>query len=149
MDRSGPAAAGAGLKVEWQKVTARVGPSPKANPFPRQHLVLAGGGHSHALLLSRWLMAPGSRPPGAMVSLVNRGSTALYSGMVPGLVAGHYDLGDCSINLRRLCDQAGVRFLQAEISGLDPGARELQLEGRPPLRYDRLSLDLGAVTDLP
>lgn len=115
----------------------------------QHHLVLAGGGHSHALLLRRWLMVPGSRPPGTMVSLVNRGSSALYSGMVPGLVAGHYGLDDCSIDLRRLCDLAGVRFLQAEIEGLDPAARELQLEGRPPLRYDRLSLDLGAVTDLP
>ena len=126
-----------------------MGPSPKANPFPRQHLVLAGGGHSHALLLRRWLMAPGSRPPGVWVSLVNRGSGALYSGMVPGLVAGRYGLSDCSIDLRRLCDQAGVSFLQAEITGLDPVARELQLIGRPPLRYDHLSLDLGAVTDLP
>ena len=94
-------------------------------------------------------MAPRSRPPGVWVSLVNRGSGALYSGMVPGLVAGRYSLSDCSIDLRRLCDQAGVSFLQAEITGLDPVARELQLMGRPPLRYDHLSLDLGAVTDLP
>jgi len=39
-----------------------------------------------------------------------------------------------------------VSFLRAEIVGLDPLARELRLEGRPPLRFDRLSLDVGAVT---
>ncbi len=52
-------------------------------------LVLAGGGHSHALLLRRWAMHPHKRPPG-LITLVSRSSTALYSGMVPGLIAGLY-----------------------------------------------------------
>ena len=111
-----------------------------------RQLLLAGGGHSHALLLRRWLMQPRLRPPGTRITLVNRTGTALYSGMVPGLVAGLYRPEACAIDLRHLCDRAGVCFVQAEIRGLDADARELQLEGRPPLRYDRLSLDLGAVS---
>lgn len=126
-----------------------MGPQPETRSLPRQHLVLAGGGHTHALLLKRWLMDPGRRPRGVWVSLVTRDSTTLYSGMVPGLVAGRYGRRDCSIDLRRLCALAGVSFLQAEITGLDPVAGELELEGRPPLRYDRLSLDVGAVTAQP
>ena len=47
---------------------------------------LAGGGHSHALLLKRWAMRPERRPKKS-ITLVNRCSTALYSGMVPGLIA--------------------------------------------------------------
>ncbi len=112
----------------------------------RHRLVLAGGGHSHALVLRMWAMCPARRPVATATFLVSRHSTALYSGMVPGLVAGHYDRESCSIDLRRLCEVAGVTFLQAEISGLDPAARELLLEGRPPLRFERLSLDVGAVT---
>ncbi|MBD2422225.1 selenide, water dikinase SelD [Cyanobium sp. FACHB-13342] len=111
-------------------------------------LVLAGGGHSHALVLRMWAMArggPGRRPP-ARITLVSRHSTALYSGMVPGLVAGLYDIRACSIDLRRLCRLAGVTFVQAEITGLDPQARELQLKGRPRLGWDWLSLDVGAET---
>ncbi|WP_094559083.1 selenide, water dikinase SelD [Synechococcus sp. 8F6] len=111
-------------------------------------LVLAGGGHSHALLLRMWGMArrrPSLRPP-AQITLVSRCSTALYSGMVPGLVAGLYDTQACSIDLRRLCRLAKVTFVQAEITGLDVQARELQLEGRPSLRWDWLSLDVGAET---
>ena len=50
-------------------------------------LLLAGGGHSHALVLKRWAMKPEQRPKQSIV-LVNRSSTALYSGMVPGLIAG-------------------------------------------------------------
>jgi selenide,water dikinase len=111
-------------------------------------LVLAGGGHSHALVLRMWAMArdqSGRRPP-AQITLVSRHSTAFYSGMLPGLVAGLYNEPTCSIDLRRLCWLAQVTFVQAEITGLDPQARELQLEGRPSLRWDWLSLDVGAET---
>lgn len=110
----------------------------------REHLVLAGGGHSHALVLRLWAMRP-KRRPNAWITLVNRSSTALYSGMVPGLVAGLYARHECAIDLRRLADQAGVSFVEAEITGLDLAARELLLGGRPPLRFDWLSLDVGAV----
>ena len=115
----------------------------------RQHLILAGGGHSHALVLRMWAMDARRRPADTRLTLVSRHSTALYSGMVPGLVAGRYRLEDCRIDLRRLCLLAGAAFVQAEIAGLDPGARELVLHGRPPLRYDLLSLDVGAVTAEP
>ena len=108
-------------------------------------LLLAGGGHSHALVLKRWAMHPQHRPRGEVV-LINRHSTAFYSGMVPGLIAGDYVRDDVAINLRDLCDRAGVVFVAAEIEGIDPAKRLLNLEGRPPLRYGRLSLNVGAVS---
>jgi selenide,water dikinase len=117
-----------------------------SNAPDRQLLVLAGGGHSHALMLQRWAMRPQSRPVRTLVMLVSRHSTALYSGMVPGLVAGLYGRQEASIALRPLCARAGVSFIQAEIIGLDLCTRELRLQGRPPLRFHRLSLDLGTVT---
>jgi selenide,water dikinase len=86
------------------------------------------------------------RRPAAQITLVSRHSTALYSGMVPGVVAGLYDPAACAIDLRRLCLLAGVTFVQAEIMNLDPESRELVLEGRPNLRWDWLSLDVGAET---
>lgn len=111
---------------------------------PESQLLLAGGGHSHALVLLRWLMG-GSRPPGA-ITLVNRSSTALYSGMVPGLVAGLYEPDACRIDLRRLCSAVEVTFIAAEITGLDLAGRQLLLADRPALTWDWLSLDVGAVT---
>ena len=112
-----------------------------------QHLILAGGGHSHALLLRRWAMQPRRRPKG-LITLVNRQSTALYSGMVPGLVAGLYPRNSVAIDLRQLTDQACVAFIVAEITGLDPVQKQLHLQGRPSLTYDRLSLNVGSVTTL-
>jgi selenide,water dikinase len=114
-----------------------------ADPL-REHLVLAGGGHSHALVLRTWAMNP-RRRPNAWITLVNRGSTALYSGMVPGLVAGLYERREAAIDLRRLADLAGVSFVEAEITAVDLPRQQLLLEGRAGLRFDWLSLDVGAV----
>jgi len=113
---------------------------------PLQQLLLAGGGHTHALLLRRWVMRPDLRPPHCRITLVSRHGSALYSGVVPAVVAGLVPHREGSIDLRRLCAMADVVFVQAEITGLDPRRCELQLAGRPPLRFDRLSLDVGAET---
>jgi hypothetical protein len=112
---------------------------------PSGSLLLAGGGHSHALLLKRWAMTPRLRPKRSIV-LINRHPTALYSGMVPGLIAGIYRREELSINLPHLCDRAGVAFVQAEISGIDSQRQDLLLHQRPALSFGVLSLDVGAVT---
>ena len=112
-------------------------------------LLLAGGGHSHSLVLRIWAMAGRhwQRRPAARITLISRHSTAPYSGLVPALVAGLVGEQAGAIDLRRLCLVAGVTFVQAEITGLNLQTRELQLEGRPSLRWDWLSLDVGAETN--
>ena len=112
---------------------------------PVNQSVLAGGGHSHVLLLRRWAMHPHRRPKG-VITLVNRSSTTLYSGMVPGLIAGLYSHDQVAIDLRRLAEEAGVAFVQAEIQSLDLTSQTLQLEGRLPLPFTQLSLDVGAIS---
>ncbi len=91
-------------------------------------------------------MRPQLRPPATRITLVSRHSTLCYSGLVPAVLAGLAPAASCRLDLRRLCALAGVAFVRAEIVGLDPAARLLRLEGRPPLAFDRLSLDVGAVT---
>ena len=108
-------------------------------------LVLAGGGHSHALLLRRWAMRPKQRPTG-LITLVNRSSTTLYSGMVPGLIAGLYSRDQVAIDLRRLAADAGVAFVEAEIQSVDTTTQTLVLRERLPLHYSQLSLDVGAIS---
>ena len=123
-----------------------LGPSLPSSPPPQRRLLLAGGGHSHALVLRLWAMRPHRRPVATAITLVSRSGSSLYSGMVPALVAGLYGRRQCSLDLRHLCAQAGVRFVQAEIEGLDPRDRRLRLVGRPALHYELLSLDVGALT---
>ena len=58
-----------------------------------EHLVLAGGGHTHSLILRRWCMHPHLNPQG-LITLISQESTTIYSGMVPGLIAGYYNLDE-------------------------------------------------------
>ena len=108
------------------------------------HLVLAGGGHAHALLLRYWAMNPKLKPPG-LITLVTEDSSVFYSGMVPGFVAGYYQENEIAINLRALADQAKVSFVKAKVVAIDIDNSLLRIFGRPPVEFDFLSLNLGSV----
>lgn len=108
-------------------------------------LVLVGGGHTHALVLRRWGMNP---LPGARLTLIDPGASATYTGMLPGFVAGHYSLEDIQIDLVRLARFAGARIIFDKAIGLDRQARRVHLAGRPPVRYDIVSFDIGATAAL-
>ena len=108
-------------------------------------LVLVGGGHSHALVLRMLAMRPIA---GLRITLVSPASHTPYSGMLPGLVAGHYSFEETHIDLARLCQWAGVRFISAQVTALDPQARRLSLAGRPDIEYDLVSIDIGSQPEL-
>ena len=114
-------------------------------PAATQDLVMVGGGHSHALALRMLAMKP---EPGLRLTLVSPDSLAAYSGMLPGLVAGHYQLEETHVDLRRLCQAAGTRFVRQRVTALDPATRRLTLGDGTTLDYDWLSLDVGATPDL-
>jgi len=104
-------------------------------------LVLLGGGHSHVTVLRRFGMRP---LPGVRLTLISREIHAPYSGMLPGLVAGHYGFDDAHIDLAPLARFARARLVHAEVVGLDLAARRVLCRGRPPLVWDVLSIDTGA-----
>ncbi|MBM3823422.1 MAG: selenide, water dikinase SelD [Verrucomicrobia bacterium] len=108
-------------------------------------LILAGGGHAHVAVLKSFAMRP---VPGLRITLVSKESTTAYSGMLPGLIAGHYSLDEIHLDLRSLCRQAGAQFYQAEIAGLDPSAHHLLLRERPPAAYDLISINTGSTPSM-
>jgi selenide, water dikinase len=107
----------------------------------RHDLVLVGGGHAHIQVLTRWAMAPA---PGVRLTLVVDRPVAVYSGMVPGFLAGQYRREDLEIDVRPLARRAGARCIVAAATGLDAAAKRLALEGRPPIAYDTISFDVGS-----
>ena len=114
------------------------------------HLLLAGGGHSHALLLRQWAMRPSTRPAVEAITLVSAQPTSLYSGLIPACLSGAVAPEACVLDLAGLCRAAAVSFVQATVTGLDTANRQLSLKGdRPPLSYDWLSLNLGAEVRAP
>ena len=114
-------------------------------PHPREplsrELLLIGGGHSHVAVVR----ALGMRPvPGLRVTVVSRDVHTPYSGMLPGLVAGHYGFDDCHIDLRPLCEASGVRLIHGEVDALDPARQSVRIAGRESLRYDWASINIGS-----
>jgi selenide,water dikinase len=106
-----------------------------------RELVLIGGGHAHVQVVRRWAMAP---LPGVRLSVVLDRAEAVYSGMVPGFVAGDYDAAECEIDVVPLARRAGARVILAPASEIDPHARRVGFAERPPLAYDVASLDVGS-----
>ncbi|MCU0826570.1 MAG: selenide, water dikinase SelD [Tabrizicola sp.] len=116
-------------------------------PYPQiRDLVLIGGGHAHALVLRMWAMDP---LPGARLTLINPDPVAPYTGMLPGLIAGHYQRDDLMIDLVRLARFAGARLILDRATGLDRSLQQVHLTNRPPLPYDLCSIDVGITSDLP
>lgn len=104
-------------------------------------LVLAGGGHAHVEVLRDLLVRP---EPGMDVTVVTPYPWLTYSGMVPGLIAGHYELEDCTIDLAALCERARVRLVLTTATLVSPAAHELVCANGTVLPYDVLSLDVGS-----
>ena len=109
-----------------------------------KRLLLLGGGHAHVHVLQALAR---ERLAGAEVALVTPFARQLYSGMVPGLVAGHYTPDACAIALQPLAAAAGVHFIEGAAASLDVARRRVTLTDGRVAEYDVLSLDTGAVMD--
>ena len=116
-------------------------------PIPQiKDLVLIGGGHAHALVLRMWAMNP---LPGTRVTLISPDPVTPYTGMLPGLIAGHYRRDALMIDLVRLARFAGARLILDRATGIDRDSRLIHLSSRPDLPYDLAAIDIGITSDLP
>ncbi len=108
-------------------------------------LVLLGGGHAHVHVLDR---LAAERPTGLDVVLVSPFTRQIYSGMLPGWIAGIYPIAACALPLDALAARAGVRFVRQACVALDVARRELVCADGTVLHYDWLSIDVGPATAL-
>ncbi|MGB8339917.1 MAG: FAD-dependent oxidoreductase [Burkholderiales bacterium] len=109
------------------------------------HLVLLGGGHSHVAVLKSFAEAPIGD---VKLTLVTPYPQVMYSGMLPGFIAGHYSQNECHVNIATLAHFAKCEVIGAYAVGLDTGNRNVILHTGEALKYDLLSINTGSVPRL-
>ena len=110
-----------------------------------QRILLVGGGHAHVEVLRRFALTPDAQ---VSLTLVSPESAMCYSGMFPGLVAGHYTPRDTHIELSPLAASAGARFVVDRVVALDLYTRTATLASGQREAFDFLSLDIGSTPDM-
>ena len=108
-----------------------------------KRLVLLGGGHAHVQVLESLARMP---IPGVDVTLVSPYPRQIYSGMLPGWIAGHYRIEECAIDLVAMSTRAGCRFRQTRATGLDLTERTIACADGGHEAFDWLSIDTGPTT---
>ncbi len=109
------------------------------------HIVLVGGGHTNVQVLRAFAEKP---EPGAALTLVSKRRKSPYSGMLPGHISGAYARDDMHIDLQRLADVTGTRFILGRAVGVDRAASTVVLSDGRAVAYDTLSLNVGIAPDL-
>ena len=113
-------------------------------PSGLKKLVLLGAGHAHVQVLHGLAQ---SRPADLDVTVIAPYPRQLYSGMVPGFVAGHYTLDQCMIPLPHLVAASGARHLPTSGVAVDASAQTVTLASGETLAWDWLSINTGPVMD--
>ena len=117
------------------------------NEQPKRICILGGGfgGLYTALRLSR---LPWENSPKPEIILIDRNDRFLFSPLLYELLTVELQTWEIAPPFSELLANTGVRFLQANITGIDPQTRQVHLENRPSLTCDRLVIALGGTTPL-
>jgi selenide, water dikinase len=108
-------------------------------------IVLVGAGHAHVEVARLFGV---HKPAGVSVTLVSEGARAGYSGMMPGVIAGHYAREQAEIDVPMLCKQAGIQWHMGTLARVQANQNTLHTN-TAAFDYDVLSLNTGSRPWLP
>ena len=106
-------------------------------------LLLIGGGHAHVHVLAAQARQPFSDTE---ITLVSPYPRQIYSGMLPGWIAGDYTLDQCAIPIDRLAARASIRFVETTCTALDIERKQAHCangKDREVFDFDFVSIDSG------
>ncbi len=112
---------------------------------PRKRLLLLGAGHAHVHVLKTW----GEQPLANVdVTLVTPYPRQVYSGMLPGWIAGHYQIDDCVIPIEPLAKRAGVNLHITAANAIDVERNTAGCTNGEEIAFDAVSIDVGPMANL-
>ena len=114
------------------------------NNFTKQ-LVLIGGGHANVQVLKKLSM---NRIKGLHTILISEHYEATYSGMTPGYLHKDFSKEEISIDLQRLCFNAGATFIKDKVVKIETNSQKLELQSFPLIDYDLLSINTGSISNV-
>lgn len=109
-----------------------------------QQLLLIGGGQAHLGVLEAIARDP---MRGTEISLVSCFDRMVYTGMLPGWIAGHYKLEECTIPLPEVAERAGATFSRDRVIAIDLVERVAYTAAGVPMPFDLLSINIGPEID--
>ncbi len=113
------------------------------NNFTKQ-LILIGGGHANIQVLKKLCM---NNIKGLHTILINEHFEATYSGMTPGYIHKDFSKEEISIDLQRLCFNAGATFIRDKVVKIETNYQKLELQNLPSMYYDLLSINTGSISN--
>lgn len=105
-------------------------------------IVLIGGGHTHLETIYR--LGESSSVQDHKLVLISSESHTSYSGMAPGLIAGHYAYDDCHIDLKKLCEKYNYKFIQQSVLKILSTEQKIYTE-TDTYQYDLASINTGSI----
>ena len=106
-----------------------------------KRVLLVGAGHAHA-----WVLSALAREPvyGVRLTLVSPHARQIYSGMLPGVIAGHYKRAEAEFDVAMLAERAYAEFLPATVTAFDADQRVATLSDGTKFAFDVASLNAGS-----
>jgi selenide,water dikinase len=106
-----------------------------------RELVLVGAGHTHVQVLTALAQ---HKLSDVRITVVVDTPIAIYSGMLPGLVAGRYRRDELEIDARDLAKRCGARVHVEAAIAVEPQRRAIVLASGARIAYDIASFDIGS-----
>jgi pyridine nucleotide-disulfide oxidoreductase family protein len=111
----------------------------------RKRLLLLGAGHAHVHVLKTLGELPLENTD---VTLVTPYTRQVYSGMLPGWIAGHYRIDECVIPIAPLATRAGVKLHITAADAIDVARNVVKCTNGEAIEFDVVSIDTGPVANL-
>lgn len=111
-----------------------------------QRICILGGGFGGLYTALRLAAFPWQDVEPPEIVLIDRHDRFVFLPLLYELVSGELQSWEIAPPFTEILAETRVRFIRAEVTGIDFATRDVTLEGRPSLRYDYLVLATGVQT---